>query len=238
MSVSFNEFLELYNKLDNLCQKYYRVESRTESSIMRHINNLRRSKYYKDNDRAEDLDAIRNLRNSLVHESLIDGKHLFNVEDVVINILKKEILILEDPKKAIDVMMLFNNVYKASLDDLTINILNTMQEKGYSHVPILGPDNNLYGVFSENVIASRLNKELKIDISNNEKIYEYFDYLPIDKHINERYLFVSKNTLVEDIIKYFENSKKDFGKKLAMVFVTENGKQNEKLLGIILPSSF
>lgn len=235
MGVSFTEFLDLYNKLDDLCKEYYRIESRSESAIMRHINNLRRSKYYKDNDRGDDLDAIRNLRNSLVHESLIDGQHLFRVEDVVINKLKKEIQILEDPKLACDVMLLFNNVYKAKINDSVFDIIKTMQEKGYSHVPVINDDNTLLGVFSENVIASKLFNDKSIDLSNNHTLREYLSYLPICNHNNERYIFVSKDTLVEDIIKEFEISKNKYKKKLGMVFVTHNGREKEKLLGVILP---
>lgn len=235
MGVPFTEFLDLYNRLDELCKNRYHIESRNESAIMRHINNLRRSKYYKDNDRGDELDAIRILRNSLVHESLIDGHHLFSVEDIVITKLKNEIQILEDPKKASDVMMLINNVYKSKLNDYVFNIIKTMQDKGYSHVPVINDDNTLFGVFSENVIATKLYRDKSIDLSKDHTLQEYISYLPISKHNNERYIFVSKNALVEDIIKEFEMSKSTYKKKLGMVFVTENGLINEKLLGVILP---
>ena len=60
---------------------------------------------------------------------------------------------------------------------------------------------------------------------------EYIDFLPIDKHETERFMFVSKDTKADDLAPLF--SQKIDGKRLVMIFVSDTGKTNEKVIGII-----
>ena len=64
-------FLDLFNHLDESCRERYHIEDRTSSAISFLSAKLAHSSSKKDNDLAEALDAIRQLRNTLVHASKI-----------------------------------------------------------------------------------------------------------------------------------------------------------------------
>jgi len=60
------------------------------------------------------------------------------------------------------------------------------------------------------------------------------DYISLSKHVSEYYEFVEKGLPSEKVADLFDQYYKK-GKKLVMVFVTEHGKENESLLGLITP---
>ncbi len=228
-------FISLYNKLDNLTRIKYKVSKRSYSTIMTYITDLKRSGFYKDRERGDVLDQIRILRNTLVHDETIKGNAMFQISQIVIETLEKEIDILEDPKLSYHVMLKFENIYKAKLSTKLREVLSTMKNKGYSNIPVLSINNDFLGVFSDNVLATYLLEKNNIN-SSNLTMQDFINYIPIDSHNSERYAFVSRKTESDELVKMFETSKRDYGKRLVCIFVTENGKKQESILGFILPS--
>jgi predicted transcriptional regulator len=227
---SVEEFLDLYNRLDYLLRIRLKMEERNESSIVRFINSLRRSQNYQEVDLADDLDSIRQLRNTLVHTQKVNGEELVDVKANLIETLKKTIDFVENPPLAIDKVIPVSSLFTCKDDDYAIVVLKTMMERGYSHVPLLDDNLKVVGVFSENVISAYLLSRQRIDLSQSAKIKEFSSFLGVSSHKNERYAFLSKDTSLEEALKCFQNSKAETGKRLGMIFFTENGKENEPVI--------
>ena len=223
-------FLNLYNTLDDVLKEKYNVKDQTRSYITTRINELKKSPLLKDQQRGEKLDIIRNLRNSLVHIEKFDNEDNFTINYSLIEVLKEEITAINKPKLAVNICTPINEVLSASLNDKLFNVTNLMNKYGYTHIPIL-KDGYLYGVFSQNTIFTYFSKHQNIIADENDTINKFIDLLPINKHLTEHFDFVSKHTKVEELFPLF--NKKEKNVRLVMLFVTENGNEKERILGII-----
>jgi len=231
------EFLDLYNRLDNLCRERFSLDDRSESAIMLYVNELRRSYSNKDHDLAESLDSIRQLRNALVHTEKVEGQELVEINPLLISILKSTILTLSNPPKAMSKAIPFSSLFVVSLTDEVSFVLSKMMEKGFSHVPVVDNKGHLIGVFSENALCSYLEDKHTITLSKDLTIEVLADYLPINKHENERYALYARNALLSDVAEDFMSSKRKTGKRLGMVFLTETGKLDEKIIAALVLTS-
>lgn len=225
-------FLELYNQLDIKLREKYNVEPTAGSVIMRYITELRNSSYQKIVNRGDQLDVIRNLRNDLVHNIKIDNQDTFTVNENVIEFLREELEILEHPVLVSDRYVDINNVYTATLSTFVKNLIMIMKDRGYSYIPITDDKNYLLGCFSAlSIMDSWINnQELKLD--KNTKVIDFKENIKLKSHSGKYFMFVPINEELEKVThEYLENAKK--GKKLGLIFVTKNGKENEPILGIL-----
>ena len=124
-------------------------------------------------------------------------------------------------------------VYYATLDMNVIEVMNIMNEKCYTHIPVYdnSKDKNLVGIFSENTIFQYLLNEKIIGLEDNTIFKD------IEKCINinnskEFVKFVSRDKLYDDVVNDFITEFKK-GNKLSCVMVTQNGKPTESIIGIL-----
>ncbi len=123
------------------------------------------------------------------------------------------------------------NMYCRNIDDTIEETIKVMIEKVYTHIPIFEND-VLVGVFSENTLLDIVNKETGILIGKDTTFRAFQDYLKIENHSSEEFKFISRNKNIYDIEDIF----KDYftrNKRLGCVYITENGKENEKILGML-----
>ena len=135
------------------------------------------------------------------------------------------------PKKAILIAIPREVVYTTTLDDSAWKVMQTMNDKVYTHVPVMDGD-KMIGVFSENTILSYLVHNKDSIIMQDARISEFKDFVPLDKHPSEYFEFVGRNALLIEVEEIFRRgliSKR----RIAVVFITENGNPDEKLLGLI-----
>ena len=97
-------------------------------------------------------------------------------------------------------------------------------------MPIL-EEGKVVGVFSG---SSLMNCVLykHVEFSDNLKFRDILDTFTFDQHPSETFRFVSRDTLVSDISDMFDETLRQ-EERIGMIFVTENGKAEEELLGII-----
>ena len=223
-------FFNLYNAFDNLLRKHYKIEDYNQSVIVKRINELKNSSSAWKRKRAERLDVIRNLRNSLAHVEKFDNEDNFVIKANLIKALKDEIEDIKKPLLAIDICRPIHEVVYAKLNDNLLPLIKKMVDEGYSHIPILN-NGILLGVFSENSIFSCIYKLGSLSLNENSKVNEYYPFINIENHSSRYFLFVKEDAEIEQLYDLF--NKKKNGKKLAMIFVTENGKEDEEIIGII-----
>lgn len=229
-------FLDLFNRLDESCRERYHIEDRTSSAISFLSAKLAHSSSKKDNDLGESLDAIRQLRNTLVHVEKVDGEELAEVNPKLLDDLERAVRYVENPPKALDNAIPYSHLFVVGLDESFSSVLTIMMRRGFSHVPVTD-NGGLLGVFSEEVLTSYLIAKGTLSLSSALKVRDFLAFLPLEKHLNERYVFMDRNALLEDAREAFSSSKAKTGKRLAMIFISEHGRPDEAILGALVPSA-
>ena len=183
----------------------------------------------------EKIRYIGEIRNLLSHNQKIDGEYPIEIQEIFIEYIEKIISYYENPPLAYDKAVKKNDIYYVGKDDFVYPAMKIMQENNYTHIPILDND-VVIGVFSDNTLfGALLEDELffekdKLKFSN-ELIQKYCN---LDNHITEIFRFKAKNETLDNVKDMFSQTFKN-QERLSMIFITENGKSHEKLLGIITP---
>lgn len=230
--MDYNElFLDKYRELENMLKHRLYQNSHASSTVYSYVHELYMSHSEKDHQRGEILDSIRELRNQMSHKN---SYNIFKINKETIKFLDEEIDRISNPINAYDICVKLENIHYANLNSKIINIMSSMLKFGYSHIPVLDEDAKLIGVFSENTIFSIYNQDKEVLQKEELNLNNIKDYLKLNNHQTECFGIVSKNTLASVIVKRFQKRKEN-NKRIAIIFVTENGNINEKLLGLITP---
>lgn len=147
--------------------------------------------------------------------------------------LKEIIWDIRDPKLE-KISISFENIFWRKLDDFIFPSMKIMSEKVYTHIPILNEKKAVIGIFSENTIFSYLLDQEIIEIPKTMTFRDLEKYLDVENHLSEIFKFIKVDTKISRIRKIFEEELEE-NKKIGMVFITKNGKQEEPLLKIITP---
>ena len=182
----------------------------------------------------EEIKYCQEVRNLLQHKQKIDDEYPVQPTEEMIEFLQSTIDSLKNRKKCGEIMVPMGKLFYKRENDKVRGTLAKMREIPSGHVPILDEKGRVTGVFTANaflwMMADRKGEPIEKDCSfeDAEK------YVAFDSHDSEVYRFVSRKLYVDELRDIFEKIYSG-GKRLAMVFVTENGKESEKLLGTISP---
>ncbi|WP_418790632.1 CBS domain-containing protein [Phosphitispora sp. TUW77] len=222
------KYLALYNKLDSFMKE--KLGRDDGFSHTRMINELSRRDILFRRYESE-LKSFARLRNAIVHNRYPDkAVPIAEPHKYVVTRYEELINQVFNPPKALSIAINRRAIYTTTLDANAIDVMKTMNENRYTHVPVLKED-KMYGVFSENTVFSYI-AENKIFIEEHAVISDFIDFIPIEKHKGEKFLFIERDTLVSDVEKMFRIEKKRHC-RLAVVYITENGSPDEELLGMI-----
>jgi predicted transcriptional regulator len=224
-----SEFIAVYNELDSYMRKRLgAVEYVDHGTLLRQMSD--KNRLFSDN--YKDLRLFADLRNILVHNPYPDKASPLIVPHQYILSKYQEIRdAVLHPKKAIDIAIKASFIYTTTLDANSIDVMEEMDEKTYTHVPVM-EGQHMIGVFSENCILAYIVHHKEAIIMKDTKIEEFKDFIEVNKHKSEYFEFVQKDTLLSDVELMFQERLKA-RKRIAVVYITEHGKQNERLLGMI-----
>ncbi len=222
------EFIQLYKTIEDLLEAKYRQEGRDVSSCVYQFLCDKESMPFRIK-----LDLCRQVRNLLSHSADVDGVSPVTPAEPLIKCLKDVIAYLKKPVLASSRGTPIQRLLKATASDRIVWLSRKMEEKGYSHVPVL-EKGKVIGVFSVSTFFS-LGKDGKLSkISDQTTISEIMDYVSIEGHISERFMIFKKDDTVSEIRKAFSNRKAG-QKRVAGVFVTEDGTEKSNLISYITP---
>lgn len=226
MKDSISIFRDLCNRFEDLVRIKYKVKD--EEGAFYILSNQKEYKKFE-----KDINLIRKIRNLLSHgECKIEGKIAIEINENIIEKLKEIISLLENPPLVTS--RYITEMFVVDLEEKLEKLIKIMNEKKISHVPVLDKDKKLIGVFSENTIFSKLSEDEIIEIGKEYKVKDYEKYIKIENHSSEYFDFIKRNEELSAAQTLFNKSiKRD--KKLVMLFITENGKKSEKILGILTP---
>ncbi len=111
--------------------------------------------------------------------------------------------------------------------------MQRMHACGYTHVPVL-KDSRVVGVFSENMVFSCVLDQTIRTFSRNTRFLDLAAYLPLSARTKQRFAFVSRAGSIYVTERLLRESF-DHGRRLDMLFITENGREEEQILGLLTP---
>ncbi len=222
------EFIQLYKTIEDLLEAKYRQEGRDVSSCVYQFLCDKESIPFRIK-----LDLCRQVRNLLSHSADVDGVSPITPAEPLMECLKDVIAYLKKPVLASSRGTGIQRLLKATVTDRVVWLSRKMEEKGYSHVPVL-EKGKVIGVFSVSTFFS-LGKDGKLsEINDQTTISEIVDYVSIESHTSERFLFFKKDDTVSEIRKAFSDRKAG-QKRVAGVFITEDGTDKTQLVSFITP---
>lgn len=221
-------FLNLYKTLEEiLTDKYYGAETPKGSVVVRFMNE-RDGRQFRDR-----LDLCREIRNLLSHRADINGESILEPSQAMIDFLQKVIDYLKRPPLALDFSTRWDDIVKASLHQKALTVMRRMEQRGFSHIPVFD-DGTFVGVFSKSTVFAYIAKNRGSALDEQTEIVDFYEMLPIERHKNEQFCFMGREATVEDVREAFE-AKRERSRRLAVVFITENGRKDERLLGMVTP---
>jgi len=164
--------------------------------------------------------GLLNIRNAHTHSS-----EFLEIKEPAIVFFRKLVNIF--CKKAKDIAISKQEIYKVNLRTKVCQTIKEMDEHLYTHVPVI-QEKVFYGVFSENtllkIVSSRRWNE---DLTMNDVV----DILKIANGVDD-YKFLSENASFYDVYKLFQKYI-DRGKRLGVIFLTNDGQEIGDIKGLI-----
>ena len=221
------EFIDLYKQLeDELEVKYSREKRRYSSVIFEYINSEESAPV------REALDLCREIRNLMTHNADIGGEPVVEPSAAVVEALREALAYVRRPPLAIDFATPSGKIRSATLSDRVLRVMADMEKNGFSHIPILDRT-KFVGVFSISTVFSCVLHDPEVKISAETTVRDLARMLPIERHV-ENFAFVSRNTTCMEARRLFERIK-GRNQRLSVLFITEHGKRDERLLGMLTP---
>lgn len=179
----------------------------------------------------EDLRYCRDVRNLILHNRQIKGEYPISVNNAVIERIREIIDIVDNVPKAESLGVKTQNLFYVSRDSNVFDVLERMQRDAYTYVPLLR-DGYVDGVFDMNAFLAYVTREKIVGDFDKLTISEFGDGLSLDSCLSEGFEFVPRYMLAPYVAELFAKYLQE-QRCLGMVFVTEHGKSDEKLLSAI-----
>ncbi len=220
-------FLDLYKQLEDALEDKYKHARRKCSSVV--------FEFTKDTESApirDKLNVCRELRNLLTHNANLGGVPVAEPSGPLMDAMQEVLDFVRKPPLALEFATRGEQVMKATTQHKVMRVMDVMDKNGFSHIPVMN-NGAFLGVFSSGVIMRYLLGSRGEGITPDTTIGDLRDYIAVEKHA-ENYEFVSKDTSYLTVRDMFEKVK-GRNQRVSVIFITENGKQDQKLLGVLTP---
>ncbi len=219
-----NEFLDKYNRLENLTEEKF--DCGRYSPLIFLANTREFGKY------ATELNYCREVRNVISHNPRLDGSYIVEPSAKMLEFLDFMLNELEHPKRCLQIAVRIERVLTASPQTRVLPVMREMFEKGFSHVPVLS-EGRVAGVFSANAVFKAVMRKNRIKISEETVFDDLKELISLDDDVFGSYAFVPKHAKLFDVRLLFR--RRGDNSKLRMIFLTDNGRRDERLLAILTP---
>ena len=176
------------------------------------------------------LRSCREVRNLLQHNPKIDGSYPAEPGGVLINVLSEVLVKIQNPTLAGDAAILLRSIFRRGTDDLVLPAMRQMAKRDISKIPIT-QSGCVVGVFSpESVFELALTADAP-PLDETTRFADLRGFLAVDPRF---YRFAPFNARLDEIEAMFDKAY-DEHTRIRVVFLTEDGKQDKPLLGLITP---
>lgn len=222
------KFLDYYNRIDALLQEkggYKKYES-----FIWKVKNSKNAiiKRYKD-----DLISFGELRNAIVHSPNINSEPIAEPHKKIVERFGGIYEKISSPLKVIPKFQF--QVTGAYFNDYINEILLEMRRNSFSQFPVYSKDRKVIEIITTNTISRWLSKQLESEGTILVEGITVADLI-LEIEYQKNFKFISRELSVYDVYDLFMDSIKENGRNLDAVFITQSGKSEEKLLGLITVS--
>lgn len=223
------DLIKLYNEVDHFLRLQYKSDKYADHSFL--IQQVSTTNPVVARNQ-QILRAVAQIRNSLIHNPIpAIAQPLLEPSPKLVSTYKNVRDSLLNPANAMSIAVGAEKIYKSSLDAKLSDVLKDMSKNTYTHVPIMD-NGEMVGIFSENVLLTYLVDIGETVITDDMTISDVKKFLPLSAQRGESFMFLPRKASLAEVYKIFNEAIK-VRKRIGMIFITEHGKEKEKLLGII-----
>lgn len=224
-----DELLNLYNEIDHFLRKEYKQDKFADHSFL--IQELA-AKNPVIARHQQVMRAVAQIRNSLVHNPIpAVAQPIIQPDAQLVKTYSDIRTALLNPMKAMSIAIPSQQLFTSTLDAPLSKVIRAMDKNIFTHVPIIEND-KMVGIFSENTLLSYFADAGETIVTDDMKMADFKDFLPLASHRGEKFVFLPRNASLSRVYEVFNEAIK-VRHRIGMIFVTEHGKADEKLLGII-----
>lgn len=180
-----------------------------------------------------ELQAFAMLRNAIVHNYGRSGE----ADQIIATPLQTTVdrlgaisAVVMRPPTVDQIMIRRAEMFCADRSASVPSVIRQMKRERYSYVPVLESD-RLIGVFSQETLFSRISQDEGFILDESQTIADFDDLLPLTQHDSEGFAFIGRNTSIREAEAAFAETDLT-GKRLEILFITEQGRADQKLLGM------
>ena len=124
-------------------------------------------------------------------------------------------------------------IFAPAPTDSVLAAVKVMQRNDYSYIPIVD-NHRIIGVFSTKTLMRLVAENISSIFSESLTFKDIMDFIRLVDEPNAHYGFIDPNTTVEDVSLKFQRSKTR-RVRLDVLFITDNGRSDGILQGMITP---
>lgn len=222
--------MNIYNELDAAMRRWANFDENV--SHMYIIDQLAQRRGVVGAHR-EELKLYARLRNAIIHNPYSETiDPIAEPHEAIVkrySELKDRIL---NPPKVMSIAIPAEKIFSTTMGAKALEVMRVMDKKIYAYVPVLDARGQIVGVFGENAVFSFLAKNGVCQIGADTSVAEFEEFIPINNHTSESFEFVTPKTTLAEVQDLFEHGLTE-RKRLGVVYVTDNGKQDGQLQGMI-----
>lgn len=174
-----------------------------------------------------DFDLYRSIRNNLTHNTFKGSYPVAVSTEVLLSLLR---MVDRMNWKCLNVAVKRSSLIVARATSKMASVIKIMSDKNISHIPIFDENDLMIGVISEAALIDIMASSKPVN--DTSIVSDFASYFRVQNNPNETYLFLRKNAYLYEARRLFENRYSD-GKRLGVIFLTDTGKQEEKVLGLL-----
>jgi len=222
-------FLRAYNRIDDHLRSLLDID-RTRCGFASVVDQAAR-RYSVVRRYADDLKEFGALRNAIVHDKEFPARIIADPRPEVVEAIERLADILLDPPR---VYPLFRReVRRLSWDDPIARPLRWIREYHYTQFPVFR-ERRFAGLLTSRCVAQWLADSVAngtVDLTG----VTVGDVLRHDAYEGRRVAFIARDATWYDAVELFSPARGNRRASLEAILITESGREDEQLLGIITP---
>ena len=225
------KFLAIYNEIDDFMRQDLNEEHYISHSDL--IYKMIKKGNYVFDYYYQELKSFSRLRNAIVHNpDKRTADPIAEPHDEALRQYQELLNKVLRPELALDQLAIpTEKLYTITPNTNVLKAMKIMNEKAFNYLPVL-ERRKFRGVFSDSAIFNYILENQGALIDQTLQIRDLGKVIHIENCINEAFIFAEKEITViaiEDIFrKGFKNNK-----RVAVVFITEDGSQEGEMLGLV-----
>ncbi len=182
---------------------------------------------------ADELLEYGDLRNAIVHDAVEPGRIIAEPHPDVVERMEHIAAVLEQPPLVTPEFE--RKVYTVRSQDSILDVMALIRRLGYTQFPIYDQEGSFTGLLTDRCLARWLTFELEKVRSNSLEAITVAEVAAYDKTQGKNVTFLAKDATIFDAYNEFERRIGTDRPRLEAILITERGRKDEPLLGIITP---